>query len=89
MVGFQLNPLPWPNPFHSISTALQQVNAELLVSWDDEIPNIYIYTIYIYIWKNKKSSKPPTHMNIDSYWIAPLSMKHGFTIFIRKLSTIS
>jgi hypothetical protein len=48
MVGFQLNPLPWPNPFHSISTALQQVNAELLVSWDDEIPNIYIQYIYIY-----------------------------------------
>ena len=49
---------------------------------------IYIYIQYIYIWK-KKSSKPPTHMNIDSYWIAPLSRKHGFIIFIRKLSTIS
>jgi hypothetical protein len=54
MVGFQLNPLPWPNPFHSISTALQQVNAELLVSWDDEIPNIYIWKVIKFMSQSTK-----------------------------------
>ena len=31
------------------------------VSWDDDIPNIYIY---IYVWKNKKCSKPPTRYDL-------------------------
>ena len=30
-----------------------------LVSWDDDIPNI---------WKNKKCSKPPTRRMLDKHW---------------------